>query len=191
MNSMKYLLAVLCCLTLAGEAMAQTAYLKGGAQLATFAGSQRADNGQFLSYLAGIGVEAPLAGLDQTEITAELHFSLLGFKSGLNANSEIRLNYINLPLLVRQQFGTTGLYAGTGLGYGLLMRATAVGGGLKARIIDTYKTSDIYVPISVGYYINEGWSVDLRYHLGISDISISDENDSYNRSLQLSVHFFL
>lgn len=174
-----------------GGSYAQTAYLKGGTQLATFAGSQRGDNGLLLSYLAGIGLESPVGSLDQTELTAELHFSLLGFKSEFDASSEIRLNYINLPVLLRREFGTTGLYAGAGVGYGLLIRAAAVGGGLKALINEEYKTSDIYIPISVGYYLSEGWSVDLRYHLGVTDISVDERNDSFNRSIQLSVHYFL
>ncbi|MEQ8712415.1 MAG: outer membrane beta-barrel protein [Cyclobacteriaceae bacterium] len=173
------------------NSFAQTAYLKGGTQLATFAGSQRGDNGLLLSYLAGIGLETPIGAIEETELTAELHFSLLGFKSEFDAGSEIRLNYINLPILVRRKFGTTGLYAGAGVGYGLLIRAAAVGGGLKALINDEYKTSDIYIPISMGYYLSEGWSIDLRYHLGITEISVDEDNDSFNRSIQLAVHYFL
>lgn len=173
------------------SSFAQTAYLKGGTQLATFAGSQRGDNGLLLSYLAGIGMESPIGGVGQTELTAELHFSLLGFKSEFDAGSEIRLNYINLPILLRRKFGSTGLYAGAGAGYGLLIRATAVGGGLKAFINEEYRTSDFYVPISLGYYLSDGWSVDLRYHLGLSEISVNEDNDSHNRSIQLSIHYFL
>ncbi len=173
------------------SSFAQTAYLKGGTQLATFAGSQRGDNGLLLSYLAGIGLETPIGSMDETELTTELHFSLLGFKSEFDAGSEIRLNYINLPILVRRNFGTTGLYAGAGVGYGLLIRAAAVGGGLKALINDEYKTSDVYIPISMGYYLSEGWSIDLRYHLGITEISVDEDNDSFNRSIQLAVHYFL
>lgn len=169
----------------------QTAYLKGGAQLATFAGSQRGDNGIFLSYLAGIGLESPMEALNETLLISELHFSLLGFKSEFDASSEIRLNYINLPVILRKEFGSTGLSAGGGIGYGLLLRASAIGGGLKARINEEYKTSDIYIPISVGYYLSEGWSLDLRYHLGISDISVSNDNDSFNRSIQLSINYYL
>jgi hypothetical protein len=141
--------------------------------------------------LAGIGLESPVSNLDQTTLCAELHFSLLGFRSEFDASSEIRLNYINLPILLQRQFGTTGLYGGAGIGYGLLIRATGVGGGLKARINEEYKTSDIYVPVSVGYQLSEGWRVDLRYHLGIKDISVNNDNNSFNRSIQLAVHYFI
>lgn len=182
---------VLSFMLIGSYALAQTAYLKAGPQLATLAGNQRADNGQYLSFLAGLGFESPIQSLDQIEFTAELNFSRLGFQSELIDNSEIRLNYVNVPLLIRRSFGTTGLYAGTGFGYGLLLRAAAVGGGLKALINEEYRSTDLFVPISVGYYLSDGWSVDLRYHLGINDITVNELNESYNRSLQLTLHYFL
>ena len=59
------------CLFTGSTVVAQTAYIKGGPQLASLSGNQRADNGQYLSFLFGVGFETPIQSSNNLDFSFE------------------------------------------------------------------------------------------------------------------------
>lgn len=122
---------------------------------------------------------------DQYAFQPELVYSMQGAKSG---NADIKLDYINVPLLFQYMFDN-GFRIQAGPQLGLLLNAKAENGS-STDIKDDFKTIDLGLGIGASYvHPPTGFGVDARYNLGISNISENSDVSSMNRGLQIGVFY--
>lgn len=169
-----------------------------------------------IGFTAGVGYDLFIN--DRFSLQPELNFIQKGFKREdiaypdnyeYKLSSEYKLNYIEIPVLVKVKFGgATKIYASAGpsvaLGLGGTYKFTSSFGGLpldedvtsKIKFADKpadYDGDDIYVDnrIDAGVQVGAGAllfgkvSVDIRYGYGLTDLY--KDSTSKNNVLQFSV----
>jgi hypothetical protein len=115
----------------------------------------------------------------------ELVYSIQGAKSG---NADIKLDYINVPLLLQYMFDN-GFRIQGGPQLGFLVDAKAENGS-SVDIKDDFKSIDLGLSIGASYvHPTTGFGVDARYNMGLSDISENSNVKSTNRGLQVGVFY--
>jgi hypothetical protein len=172
------------------------------------------DYGPKAGFIFGIATEIPLGG-DKFSLQPELLFHQKGYTSKYidsesSSSFTHTLNYLELPVLARVNFGkfyaTTGTYVGFGVGgnYKGSITSTSIGftteweGDVKfGAEPDNYAGSNQYInAVDFGVQFGAGMNVglvviDLRFGLGLTDIV--DKGDlstqTLNRSLQLTAGF--
>ena len=136
-----------------------------------------------------IGLHAGLLGHihlnDQFGLQPEVYYSMQGAKSG---NSEIKLDYINVPLLLQYMFDN-GFRIQAGPQLGLLLNAKAENDS-SVNIKDEFKSLDLGLSVGASYvHVSTGFGIDARYNLGLTDISESSLVESTNRGFQVGVFY--
>ncbi len=122
---------------------------------------------------------------DQYAFQPELVYSMQGAKSG---NTDFKLDYINVPLLVQYMFDN-GFRIQAGPQLGFLLNAKAENGS-SVDIKDDFKTIDLGLSVGASYvHTPTGFGIDARYNLGLSDISEDSNVKSTNRGLQIGVFY--
>jgi hypothetical protein len=160
----------------------------------------------------GIATEIPLGG-DKFSLQPELLFHQKGYTSKytdseLSSSYTTTLNYLEVPVLARVNFGkfyaTTGTYVGFGVGGKYKGSDSYMGftqeheGNVKfGAEPDNYAGSNQYInAVDFGFQFGAGMKVsvvviDLRFGLGLTDLI--DKRDlntqTLNRSLQLTAGF--
>ena len=86
---------------------------------------------------------------------------------------EDKFTYLNLPVLAQVMFGE-GFRVQTGPQLGLLVNAKSENGNAEADIDDNFNRGDFSWAFGGGYLSRSGLGVDVRYNLGISNISETD-----------------
>jgi hypothetical protein len=136
-----------------------------------------------------IGLHAGLLGHihlnSQFALQPEIVYSMQGAKSG---NTELKLDYINIPVFVQYMFDNGfRLQAGPQLGF--LLNAKAENGS-SVDVKDNYKSIDAGLSFGVGYiHPVTDFGIDLRYNLGVSDISENSNVESNSRGFQIGVFY--
>jgi len=170
------------------------------------------DYGSKAGLIIGIAAEIPLGG-DMFSLQGELLFHQKGYtskyaESEMSSSYKTTLNYLELPVLARVNFGkfyaATGTYIGFGVGGKYEGSDTYLGytaqheGKVKfGEEPDNYAGSNTYInAFDFGIQMGAGVKVsiiviDLRFGLGLTDlIDKRDLNtETRNRSLQLTVGF--
>jgi len=126
-----------------------------------------------------VGIFSEIKTDENFAIQPELFYSTHGLKNkfekdGLAYNNDIKLSYLNLPILAKY-FVIQGLSVQAGPQIGFLMHAEEKG----INITDHVKTIDFGLNFGIGYNFLEDCSVDLRYSLGLSnavDFHVADNN---------------
>jgi hypothetical protein len=174
------------------------------------------DNESSIGFVIGAGVEFPIAG-ELLALQPELLFHQRGSKltfdeDGFSQEMTVKLNYLELPVLLKAKFGMFSVYAGPSIAYG-------IGGSYKSKYSyqgqtfeetgkvkfgdepDNFEGDDIYVDNALDYNANIGAGVklgpviiDLRYVLGLANIQDEDPDFSgdwkfQNRSIMATVVF--
>jgi hypothetical protein len=122
---------------------------------------------------------------DQYAFQPEFVYSMQGAKSG---NTDINLDYINIPLLVQYMFDN-GFRIQAGPQIGLLLNAKAENGS-SADITDDFKSIELGLSVGVGYvHPPTGFGVGARYNAGLTDITETRNEKSTNRGLQIGVFY--
>lgn len=150
--------------------------IKGGVNFSNNS-SDFNENETLIGYQVGIFSEIKTD--ERFAIQPELFYSTHGVKNkfeknGVAYNSDIKLSYLNLPILAKY-FVIQGLSVQAGPQIGFLMHAEENG----INITDHVKTIDFGLNFGVGYNFLEDCSVDLRYNLGLSnavDFHVGDDN---------------
>ncbi len=119
-------------------------------------------------------------------IQPELVFSMQGGKR--NDNNKLKLNYLNLPVLVQYMFDE-GFRLQTGPQIGFMVSAEQTIGDVDIDISDTFSTVDFSWVFGAGYLFHSGFGLDVRYNLGINDISDDNNFEARNRVLQAGVFY--
>jgi len=137
-----------------------------------------------------IGIHAGLLGhihiSEDFALQPEIVYSMQGAKSG---NNELKLDYINIPVNVQYMFDN-GFRLQAGPQLGLLINAKADNNNSSSNIKDDFKNIDAGLTFGVGYvHPPTDFGIDLRYNLGLNDISESSNVESTNRGFQIGIFY--
>ncbi len=189
--------AVVTCL-FAGSAQAQNGAgpldfgLTGGINISTLGGSDVEDADNLTGFMAGVSLVIPVSQI--FAIQPELLYSRKGAKASSGGfTEEIRLAYIDIPVLARIPFGTNPamrpvLFAGPAIGFNVGCEVELSGGGLDEKADCDDQDVDIDVK-SVEVSLIGGAGLDFnnfgifaRYQHGVTSIDDSpDAGKVYNR----------
>jgi hypothetical protein len=181
------------CVVLASSFMAlvsnaqQTQFgLKAGANIA----SVGVDDGDDYDSKAGFHVGG-LAHIHITQhfaVQPELTYSAQGGKDG--DNLKLKLNYINIPVLA-QYMTLDGFRFETGPQIGFLASAKRKVNDVEFDVKDDLESLDFSWAFGVGYLFPgaNGLGVDVRYNLGISNISEDNTYQARNRVFQIGLFY--
>lgn len=117
----------------------------------------------------------------------ELVYSSQGAEYG--SSSKTKLNYINVPVLGQYMFGN-GLRLQTGPQVGFLTTAKSKDASEETSIQNSLKDADFSWSFGAGYLSKQGLGIDVRYNLGITDIS-KNTVDMKNRVWQVGLFYQL
>lgn len=172
------------------------------------------------TYLGGVFVSIPLS--DNFSIQPEVLYSNKGFRTGhpeiagrkVGDRIYYNLHYISVPIMLQYrvldrltvelgpEFGYL-LSADSEIGMFNLFTSSSVSSDPS---LSSYRDLDVALNLGVGYALSDRWSVNLRYNLGLRDITndytiiaITEvgslpepfvvSGSTYNRSVQLSVGY--
>ncbi len=175
--------------------------VKAGVNFASIGGDDTEDADGRTSF--HVGVLAELMFTDQFGIQPEVLYSSQGAKaedseSGFTAKGELKLDYINVPILAKYIF-SPGFSAHLGPQIGFLTNAEfeyeeSFGGETISGTEDVKEfMNDIDFGLAggLGYKLDMGLFFNARYVLGISDINDDDDSDysQQNNVFQFSVGY--
>lgn len=179
---------------MAGVASAQESRfgVKAGVNLATVSG----DNTSTAKNLVGLaaGVMADLSFSDLISFHPELLYSQKGVKvDDKGATGQVRTSYLDVPLLLRVKASGLFFEAGPQLGYliGQKMEYNIPGfGSGSSTSTDGTRKFDIGYVAGLGYQLQQGLELGLRYNGGISDLSdTSSSSKTRNSVFQFQVGY--
>jgi hypothetical protein len=99
-----------------------------------------------------------------------------------------KIDYINIPILIQYMF-RSGFRIETGIQPGFLTSAeNEENDGDQTNIKSSFKSTDISLPIGIGYIAPTGFGFDARYNLGLTDITKGGA-DVKNRVWQFGVFY--
>lgn len=161
--------------------------LKGGVNVASLNSNNANDFDSKVGFHAGGLVHIHLTKM--FAIQPEVVYSTQGAKLNIaGIENKFDINYVNVPVLL--QFMTAkGFRVETGPQVGFLTTATRKINGNSANEKDAYNTTDFSWAVGLGYLSSANVGVDVRYNLGISDISKSSTVKTVNNVLQLGLFY--
>lgn len=102
-------------------------------------------------------------------------------------NRRDKVNYINVPLLAQYMFAN-GLRLQTGPQVGFLVNAESEAGNHETDLKNTFKKTDFAWSVGSGFLTRSGLGFDVRYNLGLTDIS-KNNSDLKNRTWQVGLFY--
>jgi len=166
-------------------AFSQTTHfgIKGGVNFANVrddAADKNADNkiGFNLGALAHIHVSRHFA------VQPEIVYSTQGAKY---SDDKLKLNYINIPVLAQYMFGD-GFRLQTGPQLGILTSSSYKAGSTEIDV-NNLNNVDLSWSFGGGYIGHRGLGIDVRYNLGLTDITKSNTTDLLNRVWQIGLFY--
>jgi len=166
--------------------------VKAGANLANFTGDVDDLDSKVGFHVGGF---AEIKLTDKFAVQPEILFSTQGAKYKESGYEEkTNLSYLNIPVMAKYYVAEKfSLEAGPQIGFLLSAKSKFDGGGESGDvdIKDGLKSIDFGVNFGAGYDFTENLSVGLRYNLGLSNISDSEEGDGKikNSVFSLSVGY--
>lgn len=104
-----------------------------------------------------------------------------------NVESNTRLNYINIPILIQRMFAN-GFRLEAGPQVGFLINAKNKFGSIENDVKSSFKTVDFSFPLGVGYKTKSGLGFDGRWVPGFSEIQKTGTH-SANNVFQLGLFY--
>ena len=188
---MKYLTsAAMAVFLMIGTASAQhmNVGIKGGLNLFDIQSDDNSSNDMKAGIQLGL-----LGHFHLTETLAfqpEVVFSGQGAKTSSGIlDSKLKLDYINVPLLLQYMFDN-GFRLQAGPQIGFLIAAKSDTNENEIDVKSNFKSVDFGLGIGGGYvHPPSGFGVDLRYNFGLSNINENDAVKSTNNGLQLGIFY--
>ena len=118
-------------------------------------------------------------------VQPELVFSCQG---GEDEGAKLKLNYLNLPIL-GQYMINDGFRLQTGPQVGFMLSAKQKIGDVTFEVDDVFNSVDFAWVFGAGYISRSGLGVDLRYNLGLSNISDDSDFEAKNRVFQVGLFY--
>ncbi len=152
--------------------------LKGGANYSSLTG----DNTDGVESKIGLqaGALANFALSDLISIQPEVLYSQKGYQAEVDNDIKYKINYIDVPLLVKVNAG--GLFFEGGPQVGFLAGAKRTNGDVDRDIKGGYDKVDFGYVAGLGYQAASGPMIGLRYNGGISNINKGDINPNKIRN---------
>ena len=160
---------------------------KTGINLSSLSRDVDGDKTRTSFHLGGM-VEIPV--MDALSVQSELLFSSQGVKSEFDSNSEIRLNYITLPIMAKYYvWETLSIEAGPQIGF--LLSAKWEEAGQVDDIKNITKSTDLGLGLGLGYKLPMGLNFGMRYFFGGNINSVKDSpTKAKNSVFQISAGYF-
>jgi hypothetical protein len=184
---MKKIMMIAVCITASQFLFAQPSNVHLGVKAGLNVASMNVDGGTDLSSRVSLNV----GGLAHIHIThhfavqPEIYFSGQG---GKNNDGTLKLDYLNIPLLMQYMAGN-GFRLETGPQLGILLAAQDKAGDVKINVKNTMNGADFSWAFGAGYqFPGSGFGADARYNLGISDVS-SGTGKFENRVFSVGVFY--
>ena len=186
---MKKMLSV-CSVILFFSLLAKAQHTSFGLKAGINASSVNVEDGTDYDSKVGLHV----GGLAHIHITPhfafqpELVYSMQGGKDG--DDNKLKLDYLNIPLLA-QYMTHDGFRLETGPQVGFLTSAKAKSGDVEVDVKDDLESTDFSWVFGAGYLFPGagGIGVDVRYNLGLSNISDDNSFEAKNRVFQIGVFY--
>ncbi|MDB5234565.1 MAG: hypothetical protein JWR44_1558 [Hymenobacter sp.] len=126
---------------------------------------------------------------DLISIQPEVLYSQKGYQSEEDSDVKVKMNYIDIPVMVKVNAG--GLFFEAGPQLGILAGAKLTDGSTDVDIKEGLNTVDFGYAVGLGYQLESGPMLGLRYNGGISNISKngSDDDKARNSAFQLYVGY--
>jgi len=184
----KTFLALALTLGVAGAAQAQSARfgVKAGASLTSYTGKDVSADNKF-GFNGGLVANFGIA--DIVSIQPELLYSMKGAKTegnffGTNVKYKETLHYIDVPVLAHVNAGGLFFEAGPQIGFLVAARGAADANGQSGSgdIKDNFKTVDFGYAAGLGYQLENGPGIGLRYNGGFTDIYKGNNGDYKTRN---------
>ncbi len=113
-------------------------------------------------------------------------YSQQGHKSS-SGDGGLNLSYINIPMMARYEMSYN-LNVHAGLQVGFLLSAKSEFLDEKFDVKDQFKTIDLGLPLGIGWdFMDKKFNANLRYTIGLSNISANAGETRKNNVLQISV----
>jgi hypothetical protein len=141
-----------------------------------------------------IGLHAGLAAHihlgQQFAFAPELQYSQEGAKySDNNATTTLKLDYVNLPLMIQYMFNN-GFRLEAGPQFGILVNSKwDADGGNDLDADDDFKTPNVGLGFGLNYLSTSGLGVGARYNLGLSNIAEEGNGEIKTRNIQVSLFY--
>lgn len=168
--------------------------VKGGVNLASYTGANFG-NGTETSTILGFHV----GGLinfklgEVFSIQPEVLFSSQGAKvKNATSESNLKVTYLNVPVMAKLKFGSVYLEAGPQVGF-----KTSEDAGVPNQSINSFaKNLDLALAAGIGYHSKSGLGIGARYFAGVSKVGDFAKNatvdpDFKNSVIQFSVFYTL
>ncbi|MEO1053656.1 MAG: porin family protein [Bacteroidota bacterium] len=182
-----FMLAVLCSF-FAMQANGQGKFgFKAGANLATIGGDARNADSK-LGLHAGMTVRTPIN--DQWATQFDVVYSVQGDQSSLSSDIRSNYNYLNVPFVFKF-YPEAGFNVQAGVQAGILVAANTNLFGTKRDIRNDLSTFDFGIPVGLGYDFDQGFGLDFRYFLGLTNTNPNASSSFPNRVLQFSITYIL
>lgn len=161
--------------------------LKAGINYSTVTGDEVEDVESKIGLQAGAFANFGLS--DLISIQPEVLYSQKGTGFEEDEDVKFKLNYIDVPILVKVNAG--GLFFEGGPQVGFLAGAKATNGDDDEDIKDDFNSIDFGYAVGLGYQVESGPMIGLRYNGGISNIIKDGDDDvsARNSTFQLYVGY--
>ena len=186
----KIVIASIAIVSMAFNANAQQTQIgvKGGLNIATINYSSTTPS-NFKSLVgAHAGLLAHIHLTDMFAIQPEVVYSMQGAKDHTVSSSEVRLGYLNVPVLVQYMF-SNGLRLETGPQAGILLSAKEKNNSVTSDLKDQLNGFDFSWAAGLGYLSKMGLGADARFNFGLSDLTKSDLSKVRNNVVQIGLFY--
>ncbi len=158
---------------------------KGGLNFATLVGDDVDDVSTRTSFHLGLVAEIPLA--NKLLFGPEVLYSSQGAKiDDAGDEGTFKLDYIQVPLMLKYLVGP-GFSLEAGPQVGFLTSSEVEMDGVSADMSDFFSTVDFGLNLGLGYRFINGFFLQGRYNLGLSNIWDSEEFDLGDSKVKNSV----
>ena len=129
------------------------------------------------------------------ELKGALTIKGLGFL-GANAKSQLQLQYLDIPILLKADFAGLQLFAGPQFSYLMNANLHSTAGVLGFNILNNntdairqFNRWDAGVTGGVGYQFTNGINLSAAYDYGLSKIDANKNLKAYNRGVKVGIGF--
>ena len=164
--------------------------LKAGGSLTNLVGSDVSNASNKLGFHGGL--VANLAFSDVLSIQPEVLYSMKGYQDSGNSKNKANLNYIDVPVML--QYNADGLFFEAGPQVGFIASAKTTDGTNDNDIKGLIRSVDFGYAVGLGYKLESGPMLGLRYNGGITSAFKDIANTTVkarNSAFQLYVGYML
>jgi hypothetical protein len=122
---------------------------------------------------AGINLSFQGAGYNETIVTEPIatNYTKSTLQEDIERTGKINLTYLNLPFMYRYQ-NETGLFLEAGIQPGFLLKASDIPDeGASIDMKEKVKFVNIDLPIGIGFWMTQNWSIGARGIYGLTNLS--------------------